>query len=216
MVSIGRSGADPPGIPGQKWRVRRGPAGLRLDPLRSFGSEQFTWVDLLGTPLPVSQVYVLYFPSRFELPVDNEVREALRIFGTNTADSTSVEFWDPRDRHFQEALAMFDLQAPPALVLAAGLPPADPGAARDRDSMYSISFTDTGVLSDRALTAVAVNFAHEILSRCDRREIATYLRNRRMKELLLRVGEAAGLVRDQILKLRPKFGLPGGASLQLG
>jgi hypothetical protein len=201
--------------PVPRWRLRRGTDGLRLDRLRSFGSEQFTWADLFGAPLAPSQVYVIYFPSRFALPVDDEVQEGLRIFGPNTPDSTSVEFWDPRDKHFQEALALFGLQTPPALVIATGLQ-SPPGQEQGSDGLYCISFSDTAVLSDRERTAAAVNVAHEILARCDRKEIAVYLRNRKLKDLLKAIGQAAGAVRDQLLKLHPKFGIPGGPTLELG
>jgi hypothetical protein len=37
-----------------------------------------------------------------------------------------------------------------------------------------------------------------------------------LKALLKTIADGAGVVRDQLLKLRPKFGLPGGASLELG
>ena len=36
--------------PVPRWRLRRGADGLRLDRLRSFGSEQFTWADLFRAP----------------------------------------------------------------------------------------------------------------------------------------------------------------------
>jgi hypothetical protein len=99
-----------------RWRLRRTEAGLRLGLVRAFGTDQFTWADLLRVPLSGAQVYALYFPSRFDLPVDGAVEESLRVFGNTTSNKTSVDFWDPRDEHFSEALELFGLRNPPALV----------------------------------------------------------------------------------------------------
>lgn len=203
----------------QRWRLRRTGAGLRLGQVRAFGTELFTWADLLRLPLAAVRVYALYFPSRFDLPVDEAATSSLRLFGQQSSDTTSVDFWDPRDVHFSEALDLFGLRNPPALVLVTGLraQAADVvGAAESLDSLYCISFADTAVLTDRERMAAAVNMAHEILMRCDSREIASYIRRRKIKALLAAIGHGAGAVRDELVKLHPSFGLPGGFSVELG
>jgi hypothetical protein len=202
----------------RRWRLRRTDAGLRLGEVRAFGSERFTWADLLRAPLATAQVYVLYFPSRFDLPVDAAVSEALHQFGNATSGRTSVDFWDPQDDHFSEALRLFNLDAPPALVLATGLKAqqSEPDPPSALASLYCISFTDQAVLVDRERMAVAVNTVHEILTRCDRAEIASYLRARKVKSVLHAIAQVSAVLRDQLLKLKPKVGLPGGASVELG
>jgi hypothetical protein len=207
-------------IPAQdkRWRLRHTDAGLRLVGLRSFGEEEFTWAHLLAPELRTTQVYVFYFPSRFDLPVDATATESLRLFGQQSSDRTRVDFWDSRDENFSDALTLFGLRNPPALVLVAGLRPdeiAEPGSALP-GSVYCISFADSEVLSDRQRTASAVNIAHEILVRCDPKEIAGYIRTRKRNELLRVIGHGAGAVRDELIKLHPKFGLPGGFSIELG
>jgi hypothetical protein len=64
--------------------------------------------------------------------------------------------------------------------------------------------------------AAAVNVAHEILMRCDSREIVRYIRGQKIKALLAVIGHRAGAVRDELIKLHPTFGLPGGISVGLG
>jgi len=170
-------------------------------------------------PLAAVRVYVLYFPSRFNLPVDAAATESLRFFGPATSELTNVDFWDPQDVHFSAALDLFGLRNPPALVLVVGLQTqsADtPGADAQSDSLYCISFSDEAVLADRQRMAAAVNIAHEILMRCDNREIARYIRGRKIKALLATIGHGAGAVRNELIKLHPKFGLPGGMSVEVG
>jgi hypothetical protein len=208
-------------IPGSatRWRLRRTEAGLRLGLVRAFGTERFTWADLLKVPISSARVYALYFPSRFDLPVDAAAEESLRIFGGATSNRTSIDFWDPQDEHFSEALELFGLRQPPALVLATGLetrPDEASGAGWPPDSLYCISFADTAILADRQQMSVAINIAHEILMRCDSKEIAGYIRQRKIKALLGTIGRGAGTVRDELIKLHPQFGLPGGFSVELG
>jgi hypothetical protein len=200
--------------PVTRWRLRRTAGGLRLGQLRAFGSEAFTWAELLAGSLADVHVFALYFPSRFDLPVDAAATEALRDFGARTPKSTSVDFWDPTDEHFSEALGLFGLRNPPALVLVTGLQDHVAGAAAD--SLYCISFADSAVLTERASLAAAVNIAHEVLVRCDKAEIAGYIRGQKIKALLAAVGRGAGVVRDEIVQLHPKFSLPGGFSVELG
>jgi hypothetical protein len=197
---------------GRQWRLRRSSGLLRLERLRAFGSAELTWADLFSAELTDAELFVLYFPSRFELPIDEAATETLKVFAANTSSRTSVNFWDPRDRNFETAIGLFGIRTPPALVLATGLHAADP----DVPSLYSISFEDPAVLTDRERTAAAVNLAHGILTRCDRREIASYVRARKAKGLLSLLGRGAGTVRDELVRLNPKFGLPGGLSLELG
>lgn len=218
MTTIeGRTVAAP--RPDRRWRLRRTDAGLRLGEVRAFGTERFTWADLLQAPLSDAEVYVLYFPSRFDLPVDAAATDSLRHFGDATSGKTSVDFWDPRDEHFSEALALFGLETPPVLVLATGLQvqrPEGAGATQEFDSLYCISFTEPGLLADRAQMAAAVNAAHEILLRCDPVEIAGYIRARKVRSLLQVIERLSAGLRDQLIKLKPKFGLPGGFSIELG
>jgi hypothetical protein len=200
--------------------MRRPETGLLwLGRLRDFGSDTFTWADLLQGRLSEVRVFALYFPSRFNLPVDAAASESLRLFGDATSELTSVDFWDPQDKEFSEALGLFGLRNPPALVLVSGLQTQAPealDAATQSDSLYCISFSDSAVLADRERMASAVNIAHEILMRCDSREIASYVHGRKIKALLGAIGRGAGAVRDQLIQLHPKFGLPGGFSVELG
>lgn len=168
--------------------------------LRRFGTERFRWDDLLRAPLSGADVYVLYFPSRFDLPVDVSATETLRVFGANTSVRTSVDFWDPTDPNFSEALTLFGLRHPPALVLATGLRERDVGGDGLSDSVYCVAFDGEAVLSDRASMAAAVNIAHEILVRCDRGEIAGYVRGRKVSALLRVIGRGAGVVVDEFLR----------------
>jgi hypothetical protein len=164
------------------------------------------------------QVFALYFPSRFDLLVDAAATEALRAFGAQTPKSTSVDFWDPTDEHFSEALTLFGLRNPPALVLVTGLQDQITAAAAGAaaDSLYSISFADSAMFSERARLAAAVNIAYEVLVRCDKAEITSYIRGQKIKALLAAIGRSAGAVRDEIVRLHPKFSLPGGISIELG
>ena len=202
-----------------RWRVEETPAGLRLASVavRGLGSEQFTWAELLSRQVSPVKVFVLYFPSRFDLEVDKAAMEALRSFGEHTGQSTSVNFWDPTDAEFGRALGLFDLQTPPALVFATGLRLRGAEYAdADRGSLYTIAITDQAVLTDRARLAAAANTAHEIVLRANPREIAGYVRRREVGSFLSGIGRIAGELRDQVLKLKPKVGLPGGISIQVG
>jgi hypothetical protein len=199
-----------------RWRLRRADAGLRLGKLRAMGTETFTWADLLTDRLADVHVFALYFPSRFDLPVDAAATEALRAFGAATPKSTSVDFWDSTDEYFSTALGLFGLRTPPAMVLVAGLREHVSGGAGEAESLYCISFSDSAILSDRTNLASAVNIAYEVLVRCDKAEIASYIRGRKIKDLLAAIGRGAGTVRDEIIRLHPKFSLPGGLSIELG
>jgi hypothetical protein len=199
------------------WTVNESDDGLRLAsvPVRSLGSSEFTWADLLFFKLSGAQVYTLYFPSRFDLAFDGTVKTNLTTFGQQTGKGTSVNFWDPTDPEFSRALTFFDLEAPPAVVLASGMR-VKGKKTLDRAHMYAISFTDRRILEDRERLADAVNTAHEVLVRGDPAEIAGYVRQRAAASVLDAMGRIGAAVRDQILKLKPKVQIPGGASLQLG
>ncbi len=199
-----------------RWRLRRSDAGLRLGKLRAMGTETFTWADLMADWIADVRVFALYFPSRFALPVDAAATEALRAFGAATPKSASVDFWDPADEHFSVALGLFGLRTPPAMVLITGLREHMSGEAGAAESVYCISFADSAILSDRASLAAAVNVAYEVLVQCDKAEIASYIRRRKIKELLAAIGRGAGAFRDEIVHLHPKFSLPGGLSIELG
>jgi hypothetical protein len=182
---------------------------------RQLASEELTWADLLRFKLSRVAVYALYFPSRFDLPVDVAARGALEVFGKQTGGSTSVNFWDATDPEFSRALKFFDLEAPPAVVLATGLKPK---AERppDRADVYAIAISDPAVLGDREQLARAVNSAHEVLVRGDPKEITGYLRQRAAGSLLTAIARIAGRLRDEVLRFKPKFQLPGGVSIQVG
>ncbi len=200
-----------------EWRVEESPDGLRLTAVtrRGLGSEQLTWAELLYFQLAASTVLVLYFPSRFELGVDALAHEALTVFARATGTDTLVNFWDPADPEFSRALALFDVAAPPALVLARGL--KLPGKRTlDRANLYAISISEPDVLRDRERLAVAVNAAHEVLARGDAAEISGYLRMRAVSSLVQALGRLGGSVADGLVRLKPKVSLPGGPSIQLG
>ena len=201
------------------WRIEATERGLRLAPVRrrALAAEAFTWADLLHVELTAAQVYVLCFPSRFDLPVDTAAGEALRAFGTATGAGTTVAFWDPTDPEFSTALAFFDLAAPPALVLARGRAMPGRRAARLAPAdLYAITLTDAAVLGDRARLAAAVNSAHEVLVRADPAEIAGYLRERSARSVLAAIGRVAARLREEVLAFKPSFQLPGGGGISLG
>jgi hypothetical protein len=201
------------------WRLEEGSDGLRLAPVvrRALGSEEFTWADLLYLRLSAVYVFVLYFPSRFDLPADAIAKTALQAFGQRTGPGTSINFWDSTDPEFSKALGIFDVKAPPALVLA-GTSKADRTATSPIDpaDLYAISITAPEILGDAGHLALAVNNAHEVLMRGNPKEITRYLRQQAASSLLVYIGTIAGGLRDELLKCKPKFGLPGGISLQLG
>jgi hypothetical protein len=202
-----------------RWRITETETGLRLDALRTraLGADRFTWAELLHTRLETVRTYVLYFPSRWDLPVDAAVTDALQAFGCNTPTATSVNFWDPTDPEFGQALKLFGLEAGPALVFVAGRQLAgmeQPGSGQA--SLYAIAITDAEMLGDRARLAPMANGMHQIVERGNPKEIARYLRERRLDAFLDTVGDLAAGLRDLLLQLKPKQLLPGGAALQLG
>ncbi len=201
------------------WKVEETPNGLRLSPTthRVLGSENFTWANLLYGKLVPVEVYVIYFPSRFNLDVDTTVTNSLHAFAKNTGPSTSVNFWDPKDPEFSKALDLFNLKSPPVLVLATGLKvegiePYGP----DKANLYTITITNHEVLSNKEQLAAAVNTSHEILVRGNPKEITSYLRKNAIQSLLEVIAKVAGVARDEILKFKPKLILPNGISIQLG
>jgi len=200
-----------------EWRVEESPDGLRLTAVtrRGLGSESLTWADLLYFQLATKTVLVLYFPSRFGLGVDTLAHEALTVFARATGPDTLVNFWDPTDPEFSRALALFDVSAPPALVLARGLKLRG-RRTLDRANLYAISVSEPDVLHDRDRLATAVNTAHEVLARGDAAEISGYLRMRAVSSLLQAFGRLGGSVADGLVRLKPKVSLPGGPSIQLG
>ena len=200
-----------------EWRVEELPGGLRLTPVsrRGLGSEELTWADLLYFQLAASTVLLLYFPSRFGLEVDTLAHEALIVFARATGTDTLVNFWDPTDPEFSRALALFDVAAPPALVLARGLKLRGKRTL-DRANLYAISISEPDVLRDRDRLATAVNAAHEVLARGDAAEISGYLRKRAVSSLLQAFGRLGSSVADGLVRLKPKVSLPGGPSIQLG
>jgi hypothetical protein len=165
----------------------------------------------------IRSMFCLYFPSRFDLAVDKQATDVLRVFGANTGSDTSVDFWDPTDPEFSEALALFGLASPPALVLVAGL--RLKGAlltGPEGTNLYAVAIQDQAVLGDRELLAAATNAAYEVVRRGDPREVAGYLRKQASASLLESIGKISSGVAEQILRLKPKFTLPGGVSLQVG
>jgi hypothetical protein len=202
------------------WTLARGDAGLKLTPSKSkraLGSKQLTWASLLYRELSPVEVFVLYFPSRFDLPVDAACTRAVETFGANTGASTSVNFWDPSDPRFSDALALFGIKQPPALVLATGLKIDGMRPQGPEDTpLYALAFTDQAVLSDDQRLATAVNRSHEVLVRGDPQEIAKYVRGRTIATIVGALFHGAAKARDELLKLNPTITVPGGVSLRLG
>lgn len=191
--------------------------GLRLEPNRSFGVESFTWAHLLYGRLEEVKIYVLYFPSRFDRPEDETVTALLRTFGDRTAADTSVNFWDTGDPRLPDALELFRVKAPPALVLVSGLElESVEDRGPDASDVYAVTVTDTRTLRDADRVVEAVNTAHTILARCDAAEIAAYVRGQKRQSLLDAIGRLGGQIRDQILAFKPTFGLPGGFTIGVG
>jgi hypothetical protein len=162
-------------------------------------------------------VYVVYFPSRFNLAVDKTVIDTLRTFGTNTGPSTSVNVWDTRDPNFGKALELFDIQSPPALVLATGLQLKDiDPRGPNKANFYTITITNVDVLSSSDKLPRSLNIAHDILVRGNPKEITSHLRTNALHSLLQTIAKVARVASDEIVKLKPKFQLPDGSSIQLG
>jgi len=162
-------------------------------------------------------VYVLYFPSRFDLPEDKYVIDTLRTFGTNTGPGTSVNIWDSKDPNIEKALELFDMKSPPALVFVTGLQleninPLGP----DKANLYTITITRMDVLGSSDKLPQSINMAHDILVRNNPKEVTSYVRTNALHALLQMIANVAKGVSDEIIKLRPKFQLPDGSSLQLG
>ena len=128
---------------------------------------------------------------------------------------TSVNSWDATDPEFSRALKFFDVETPPALVLARGLKGRGQRLL-DPQSVCAITIVDPKMLGDRERLASAVNSAHEVLMRGDATEIARYIRNQDRDSLLALITAVAERLRDEILKLKPELQLPGDVSLQLG
>lgn len=204
----------------ETWRLEETDNGLRLkqeDKRREKGSERFTWAELLYGKLALVKVYAIYFPSRFDLPVDNQAMDALKVFGKNTGPDTSVNFWDTTDPEFIKALELFKLNTIPALVLARGLKfnnmvPQGPTKA----DLYTIVIADTDLLSKSERLAYAVNAAHQILIGSNPQEISNYIHTQNAKALLESIGKIASSLLKEIRKFKLTFQLPGGVSLQLG
>lgn len=201
------------------WKLIDNSGSLRMEPapLRALGEEQFTWAHLLYGKLGNVLIGIFYFPSRFNNSTDTAVIAALKAFGANTGSATSVNIWDTTDPAFDHALDLFDLKTVPAVVLAAGLQidgmrPRGP----DKTPLYSIVLNDPAILADGARFQSAINNAHEVLTRSDPKEIAGYIRARKAGAILEAIGKFAAHLRDEILKWKPKFGLPGGISVQVG
>jgi hypothetical protein len=205
------------------WDIEQRDSIMRLRPRslpstqRAMGSERFTWADLLYEQLRPVQVFVLYFPSRFDRGVDAQVRGTLEVFGRETPPSTSVNFWDTTDPDYSSALAFFHLPSPPALVLATGQVVArGRRPARDVEHLYSIALTDPQLLGDKERLVAAINRVHEVLIRADRGEITRYLVAQDAEHLLALLGRLGSGLVDVLVKLKPKLALPGGSSIQLG
>jgi hypothetical protein len=180
------------------------------------GSEALSWADLLLMRLDAIQVFVLYFPSRLESAEDQTVRSVLNSFGRNTGTVTSVNFWDPTDPEFSRALQFFHVTTPPALIIARGLTTAGSSRQVARDDVYAIAITDARTLGESARLGVALNGAHEVLARGNSHEIAVYIRTKAVGELLAHLGSLGAAAVDQLIRLKPKFQLPGGVGLELG
>ena len=203
----------------KSWKLAGDDLAIRMEAvsLRAMGEEEFTWAHLLYGKLGAVKIGIFFFPSRFDNATDKTVVDSLRAFGRNTGADTSVNIWDPKDPDFEQAMSLFGLKTVPAVLLATGLKvdgmtPRGPA----KTPLYSITLNDLSVLSEAAKLQAAVNDVHEILIRSDPKEIASYIRADRASDILEAIGKVAGRIRDQILKWKPKFGLPGGVSIQVG
>ncbi|MDJ0863079.1 MAG: hypothetical protein QNJ87_07755 [Gammaproteobacteria bacterium] len=205
--------------PTDRWTLSGTPEALRLQPekTRSLNSRAFTWAHFLYGELLEIDVYTLYFPSRFELPVDEKCKKLLRDFGANTSKKTSVNFWDPRDENFERALKFFDLEKPPAIVLVSGLglESMDPVGPEETD-LFSISFADADLLENEGELANALNRAHTVFAQGNPKEISAFLRSQKRDGILSWIGKLLGKARDELLRWKPKIGLPDGTSIELG
>lgn len=203
----------------KNWKLVDNGVRLRMEPaaLRAMGDEQFTWAHLLYGKLGTVKLGIFYFPSRFGTATDTAVIEALRTFGRNSGAATSVNIWDTKDPELEHALGLFDLKTVPAVVLATGLEvegmePRGP----NNTPLYSITLSDTAILSDAQHFQAAINSAHEVLVRSNPKEIAGYIRAQTANAIVAAIGKIAAHIRDEILRWKPKFGLPGGVSVQVG
>jgi hypothetical protein len=202
-----------------QWKLVESTGGLRMESteVRAMGEEGFTWAHLLYGKLGNVELGIFYFPSRFDSVVDQSIIEELRKFGRNTGDSISVNVWDPKDPEFEQALTLFGLKTVPAVVLASGLKIAgmEPRGPT-KTPLYSIVFDDLALLSNTEHFQNAVNAATNVLSRSNPKEIAGYIRLQKANDILAVIGKTAAKVRDEILRWKPKFGIPGGASVEVG
>ncbi len=199
-----------------RWDLTGREDARRLKSFRELGKVEFTWADLLSGVLAGVDVCVLYFPSRFDRSMDADVTRLLQSFAKNTSAKTSINFWDPTDQHFEQALALFDLPTPPAIVMVNGrvLPTAAAGSAVGAES-WSITFTGDALLDEDRLVA-GINAANQVLVKGDPRQIAALIRRRDVHGLVAAIGRVATVVRDQLVALKPKVGLPGGISIGVG
>ncbi len=200
------------------WRLENNEDSLRLSPVtyRGLGSQAQTWADLFARQLEDVRVFVLFFPSRFDTETDAVAMDTLRSFGTHTGAATSVRFWDPTDDEFSRALALFDMKAPPALVLIPGVQLKGVLADSGDLNVYSLTITDEAILANRAQLERAVNTAHEVVLRGDPAELSTYTRRRAAASILGAIGQISAALRDELIKLKPKISLPGGVGIQIG
>jgi len=117
----------------------------------------------------------------------------------------------------EKALELFDIKSPPALIFATGLQLKDiDPLGPDKANLYTITITHTDVLWSPDKLPQSINIAHDLLMRNNPKEITSYLRTNALHALLQMIAKAARGVSDEIVKLRPKFQLPDGSSIQLG
>jgi hypothetical protein len=201
------------------WKLVEGPEGIRMESaqVRAMGEEEFTWAHLIYGKLAAVKVAIFYFPSRFDTTTDKTVIEALRTFAKNSGAAASVNFWDPKDPNFEQALGMFQLKTVPAVVLASGLDvPGISPRGPAKTPLYSIVYSDVSQLSTETHFQEAINSAYEVLARSDPKEITGYIRSQRANSIIEAIGKIAASIRNEILRWKPKFGIPGGVSIQLG
>lgn len=201
------------------WKLVETAEGLRLEKATSrvTGLREFTWAHLLYGKLGHVKVGIFFFPSRFDNDLDKAVIALLETFGRNTGATTSVNFWDTKDPHFENALNLFGLKTVPSLVLATGLQigsmnPRGP----EKTPLYSITQDVSTALSDPKRFQKNVNLAHDVLMRCDPKEIVNYIQSQTPDPILSAIEKIFARIRDEILQWKPKFGLPGGISVEVG
>lgn len=183
---------------------------------RSNGSKKFTWANLIYKKLASVEVFIIYFPSRFELEVDDTVKKIITKFGENTGATTSVNIWDVKDPKFSKALLMFNLKTPPALVIASGLKAhnSEPYGP-DRANIYSIAIDDTNLLGNPEKLMPTLSYFHEVIAKGNSKEISACIRKKSVDSFLVHARSIVGGFKNAVSGISIKMQLPDGSVLEV-